>query len=138
VANTRSERKHVTDTAEVTSAPETGEAPRKRKGSGLEAMVLPELKQLAGSLGIKGLGAMRKGQLIDAIKAAQTGSAGTTQARAEQPRTSGRRDSRTPDGAGNDAGPGDTGRGPRDSASATDTSASNASFVLGRASRGSP
>ncbi len=100
----------MTDTAEVTSAPDTGEAPRKRKGSGLEAMVLPELKQLAGSLGIKGLGAMRKGQLIDAIKAAQTGSAGASQSRAEQARSSGRRDSRTPDGAANDAGPGGAGR----------------------------
>ena len=31
-------------------------------------MVLPELKQLASTLGIKGTGAMRKGQLIDAIR----------------------------------------------------------------------
>ncbi|HEY0237817.1 MAG TPA: transcription termination factor Rho [Friedmanniella sp.] len=36
-------------------------------------MVLPELKQLAGSLGLKGTGAMRKGQLVAAIQAAQTG-----------------------------------------------------------------
>jgi transcription termination factor Rho len=34
-------------------------------------MVLPELKQLASTLGIKGTGAMRKGQLIDAIQSAQ-------------------------------------------------------------------
>jgi transcription termination factor Rho len=34
-------------------------------------MLLPELKQLAGTLGIKGAGALRKGQLIEAIKAAQ-------------------------------------------------------------------
>ncbi|HJQ86467.1 MAG TPA: transcription termination factor Rho [Propionibacteriaceae bacterium] len=39
-------------------------------------MVLAELKQLAGSLGIKGTGAMRKGQLIDAIQSAQRGSGG--------------------------------------------------------------
>jgi transcription termination factor Rho len=37
-------------------------------------MVLPELKQLAGSLGLKGTGAMRKGQLIEAIRSAQHGS----------------------------------------------------------------
>ncbi len=111
MANTRSERNHVTDTAEVTSAPDTGEAPRKRKGSGLEAMVLPELKQLAGSLGIKGLGAMRKGQLIDAIKAAQTGPAGATQARAEQPRTSGRRENRA-DAVRTDSVRADAGRAP--------------------------
>jgi transcription termination factor Rho len=37
-------------------------------------MVLPELKKLASGLGIKGSGAMRKGALIEAIKAAQGGS----------------------------------------------------------------
>ncbi|RYU10080.1 transcription termination factor Rho [Nocardioides iriomotensis] len=36
-------------------------------------MLLPELKQLAGGLGIKGAGGMRKSQLIDAIRAAQGG-----------------------------------------------------------------
>ncbi len=63
----------MTDIAEVTSAPSnaTG-AERKRKGSGLDSMVLPELKQLASTLGLKGTGAMRKGQLIDAIQSAQS------------------------------------------------------------------
>ncbi len=65
----------MTDTAEVTSdAPAEGAA-RKRKGSGLDSMVLPELKQLAGSLGLRGTGAMRKGQLIEAIQSAQHSSA---------------------------------------------------------------
>jgi transcription termination factor Rho len=36
-------------------------------------MLLPELKQMAGGLGIKGVAGMRKSQLIDAIKAAQSG-----------------------------------------------------------------
>ncbi len=64
----------MTDIAEVTSdAPAEGAA-RKRRGSGLDSMVLPELKQLAGSLGLKGTGAMRKGQLIEAIQGAQRGS----------------------------------------------------------------
>jgi transcription termination factor Rho len=36
-------------------------------------MLLPELKQLAGGLGIKGAGTMRKGQLVEAIQAAQGG-----------------------------------------------------------------
>src|SRR3712207_8927211 len=64
----------LTDTAEVTSAAqdEAG-AGRKRRGTGLDSMVLPELKQLASTLGLKGTGAMRKGQLIDAIKSAQNG-----------------------------------------------------------------
>src|SRR3954470_7709279 len=65
----------LTDIAEATSAaPAEGAAGRKRKGSGLDSMVLPELKQLAGSLGLKGTGAMRKGQLIAAIQSAQGGS----------------------------------------------------------------
>jgi transcription termination factor Rho len=67
----------LTDIAEATSAaPAEGAAGRKRKGSGLDAMVLPELKQLAGSLGLKGTGAMRKGQLIEAIRSAQGGNGG--------------------------------------------------------------
>ncbi|HKX14757.1 MAG TPA: transcription termination factor Rho [Propionibacteriaceae bacterium] len=41
-------------------------------------MVLAELKQLASSLGIKGIGAMRKSQLIDAIRAAQRGTGTAT------------------------------------------------------------
>ncbi len=43
----------------------------KRRGTGLAGMLLPELKQMAGGLGIKGAGGMRKSQLVDAIKAAQ-------------------------------------------------------------------
>jgi len=77
----------LTDIAEVTSASpieegagEQGTQPtsdrRNRKGSGLDSMVLAELKQVANSLGIKGTGALRKSQLIDAIRAAQRG-AGT-------------------------------------------------------------
>lgn len=53
-----------------TSAP--GKAPR-RRGTGLNAMVLPELQQIASGLGIKGVGKMRKGALIEAIQAAQGG-----------------------------------------------------------------
>src|SRR3954465_12498229 len=36
-------------------------------------MLLPELKSLAGALGIKGTGSMKKAQLLDAIKAHQAG-----------------------------------------------------------------
>lgn len=45
---------------------------RQRRGSGLEAMVLPELKQLAGSLGVKTSG-LRKSELIAAIQRIQSG-----------------------------------------------------------------
>jgi transcription termination factor Rho len=51
----------------------TAGSSRPRAG-GLNGMVLPELKKLASGLGIKGSGAMRKGALIEAIKAAQSGS----------------------------------------------------------------
>jgi transcription termination factor Rho len=72
----------LTEIAEVTSASSIEESAGeqnkqstsdRRKGSGLDAMVLPELKQLASSMGLKGTGAMRKSQLIDAIRAAQRG-----------------------------------------------------------------
>jgi transcription termination factor Rho len=74
----------LTDIAEVTSASSIEESAgeqgkqltsdrRNRKRSGLDAMVLAELKQLASSLGIKGTGGMRKSQLIDAIRTAQGG-----------------------------------------------------------------
>ena len=67
----------MTDTVEVTSAaPSEAGAGRKRRGSGLDSMVLTELKQLASTLGLKGTGAMRKSQLIDAIRSAQNGSSG--------------------------------------------------------------
>ena len=73
----------MTEIAEVTSASPIEEGAgeqgtqlsndrRNRKGSGLDSMVLAELKQLAGSLGIKGTGGMRKSQLIDAIRAARS------------------------------------------------------------------
>ena len=52
---------------------DTIEAAAPAKNKGLSAMLLPELKQLGASLGLKGTGAMRKSQLIDAIRTAQGG-----------------------------------------------------------------
>jgi transcription termination factor Rho len=67
----------TTSASEVPGAPAdsktTAGSSRPRAG-GLNGMVLPELKKLASGLGIKGSGAMRKGALIEAIKAAQSGS----------------------------------------------------------------
>ena len=48
-------------------------APAKRRAGGLSGMLLPELKQMASGLGVKGAGGMRKSQLVEAIKAAQSG-----------------------------------------------------------------
>ncbi len=52
---------------------DTIEAVAPAKSKGLSTMLLPELKQLGASLGLKGTGAMRKSQLIDAIRSAQGG-----------------------------------------------------------------
>jgi transcription termination factor Rho len=66
----------VTDT--TTDTPPTTDAPAaKRRGSGLAGMLLPELKQLAQSLGITGASGMRKGDLVAAIAARQAGESTT-------------------------------------------------------------
>src|SRR5215469_15533317 len=52
-----------------------GSAPRKR--AGLSGMVLAELRELAGELGLRGTAGMRKGDLIAAIKERQAQGAGT-------------------------------------------------------------
>jgi transcription termination factor Rho len=74
----------VSDTTELLtdasgSAPQqdAGDTPtratsrRRRSGTGLSAMLLPELQRLASSLGISGTGRMRKSQLIAAIQEKQ-------------------------------------------------------------------
>jgi transcription termination factor Rho len=74
----------------VTDIIEAGTQETRRKGAGLDGMLLPELKQLGSQLGLKGTGTMRKSALIDAIKSAQSSSRAekprTEQPRAEQPR----------------------------------------------------
>jgi transcription termination factor Rho len=60
----------MTETTE--SAPTEGDSASGTRKGGLNAMLLPELKQLAAGLGIKPAG-MRKGALIEAIKSAQSG-----------------------------------------------------------------
>ncbi len=79
----------MTETTTSTS-PAATEAPdssatggAKRRAGGLSGMLLPELKQMAGGLGIKGVGGMRKSQLIDAIKAAQSGGQSRAQSGAQ-------------------------------------------------------
>jgi transcription termination factor Rho len=68
-----------------------GEAPRpdsdraqptgtSRRGTGLSAMLLPELQRLAQSMGIMGTGRMRKGQVIAAIEERQQGGGAGNQA----------------------------------------------------------
>ena len=54
------------------AGPETPRS-RRRPGTGLSAMLLPDLQKLAQSLGISGTGRMRKSQLIVAIQEKQGG-----------------------------------------------------------------
>jgi transcription termination factor Rho len=78
----------VTETIESSTsgqdaASESGAAPKKR-GGGLNSMLIADLKQMAGGMGISGSGKMKKAQLVDAIKAAQSGGrAGGGAAKAE-------------------------------------------------------
>ncbi|WP_349816967.1 transcription termination factor Rho [Frankia sp. Cppng1_Ct_nod] len=54
-----------------TSSVDAGSPRRRRSGTGLSAMLLPELQAMASSLGIQGVGRLRKGQLIAAIQNVQ-------------------------------------------------------------------
>ncbi|MEZ0073934.1 transcription termination factor Rho [Planotetraspora sp. GP83] len=71
----------MSDTTELLSdgqaagdTPPTAPArPRRRSGTGLAGMVLPELQAMASGLGISGTGRMRKSQLIAAIQEKQGG-----------------------------------------------------------------
>jgi transcription termination factor Rho len=62
----------IQDQTDVLPAAERSEPAAKKRSSGLSGMLLPELQSLATSLGISA-GRMRKAELIDAIKAAQSG-----------------------------------------------------------------
>ncbi|MGW1160529.1 transcription termination factor Rho [Streptomyces sp. NPDC002513] len=64
------------------SAPATGAGSRRRRGTGLEGMVLAELQQVASGLGIRGTARMRKSQLIEVIKEAQAGGGAPAKAEA--------------------------------------------------------
>ena len=77
----------MTETIEPTTA--------KKRGGGLNSMLLADLKQMAGGMGIAGAGKMKKAQLVEAIKAAQAG---------------GKSDSGKKDGAQKDQAKADSGR----------------------------
>ena len=69
VGRTSRDRHRSESAASAQGAPEHG--PAKKRGGGLSTMLLADLKQLAGGLGISGSGSMKKAQLVAAIKAAQ-------------------------------------------------------------------
>jgi len=66
------------DADDGTGTATVGSGAARRSGSGLAAMVLPELQRLAQSLGLTGTARMRKGDLIAAIEQAQRGGAGAS------------------------------------------------------------
>ncbi|BCJ42653.1 hypothetical protein GCM10010168_06050 [Actinoplanes ianthinogenes] len=85
----------MSDTTDVTSgvsdvadgAGTTATATKRRRGgTGLSAMLLPELQSLAASLGISGTARMRKGELITAITERQSGGSAAAEP-APRPRT---------------------------------------------------
>jgi transcription termination factor Rho len=63
----------VTDTTDFATAPAADESPR--RSGGLSTMRLAELQGLASSLGLSGTAKMRKGDLVTAIRARQSGGA---------------------------------------------------------------
>ncbi|CAB4708971.1 MAG: transcription termination factor Rho [Actinobacteria bacterium] len=64
----------MTDTLDSsTAASADAPASAKKRGGGLNSLLLADLKAMAGGLGISGSGSMKKAQLVDAIKAAQSG-----------------------------------------------------------------
>ncbi|MFF5963382.1 transcription termination factor Rho [Streptomyces collinus] len=67
------------------SAPASGAGSRRRRGTGLEGMVLAELQQVASGLGIRGTARMRKSQLIEVIKEAQASGGSAPAAKADAP-----------------------------------------------------
>jgi transcription termination factor Rho len=67
----------VTETIDSTaegeaSASPAGNSPKKR-GGGLNSMLIADLKSMASGMGIAGAGSMKKAQLVEAIKSAQSG-----------------------------------------------------------------
>ncbi|GAA2002535.1 hypothetical protein GCM10009755_09170 [Brevibacterium samyangense] len=57
---------------------ETNQTDTVARSGSLTALRLPQLQEMAAGLGIKGYRRLRKGELIDAIKAAQSGAPATT------------------------------------------------------------
>jgi transcription termination factor Rho len=68
----------VTESNEsTTTAPETRTGDSKKRGGGLSTMLIADLKSMASGMGIPGAGSMKKAQLVEAIKAAQSGRGGS-------------------------------------------------------------
>ena len=117
---TASDRTPQTDTPQTASSatvksesPTADSAPDAASGSSLNAMVLPELRALAASAGVKGASGMRKGDLISAIREVR----GTESGRNRTTETSQRTDAEPADRAPerNQSGSGQSGSSQSDS-----------------------
>ena len=68
---------YLTEGVGRTTESDQGAAPAetrpRRRAAGLSGMLLPELQALATSLGISGVGRMRKSDLVSAIQSRQSG-----------------------------------------------------------------
>ena len=64
-----------TPSVETVETAETKKPAKKAasRSSGLNSMLLADLKSMAAGLGVAGAGSMKKAQLVDAIKAVQSG-----------------------------------------------------------------
>ncbi|MCW2813831.1 MAG: transcription termination factor Rho [Nocardioides sp.] len=65
----------------MTETNESAEKAPKKRAGGLNAMLLADLKAMAGGMGVQGAGSMKKAQLVEAIKAAQAGAVSAPPAR---------------------------------------------------------
>ncbi|WP_341925894.1 transcription termination factor Rho [Nocardioides psychrotolerans] len=63
----------MTETIDSSTAPDAAASAPKKRGGGLNSLLLADLKSMAGGMGISGAKTMKKAQLVDAIKAAQSG-----------------------------------------------------------------
>ena len=89
----------MTETTEAPGEGTASAAPAKKRG-GLNSMLLADLKAMANGMGIAGAGGMRKAQLIEAIKGAQTQQAGGRSGNGEAPQ----RDDRSGQQSGQQSG----------------------------------
>jgi transcription termination factor Rho len=133
----------VTDTTDLAAAPAADETPR--RSGGLSTMRLAELQGLASSLGLSGTAKMRKGDLVTAIRARQSGAPA-----ASAPSTSGPeaaapaheaatsetagRPARTSRRAGRPAGSADAAQGGQDNGAPRDNGAQAADVLETRTS----
>ena len=72
-------------TSDPTAPQDAAPAAKKRSG-GLNSMLIADLKSMAAGLGVSGAGSMKKAQLVEAIKAAQSGGQSGGQPKQDRPK----------------------------------------------------